>query len=279
MPKLKLPDVEISFTIDDYTDPWKRTPWVLLHHALAGSSRQWYGWVPALARHYRVLRYDARGHGDSTWPASNGHFSLDTLVSDVLQVLDALDIKRVHFVGASGGAAVGLKLAHDHAHSGVVRSLTLVAATPRLAGPGVDLARWNELIDKAGVKGWLLADAPARFGEANLKLAEWLAEEGARTPVAVAKTCLSAMADADLTGILPNIRTRTLLLASDNDDVAPPAVQELMRDRLRKATLKVYPGLGHNIQTLMPDTLAAEALAFMKASDDLEELSAGMGEC
>ncbi|MBI4198090.1 MAG: hypothetical protein HY533_03160 [Chloroflexi bacterium] len=52
-----------------------------------------------------------------------------------------------------------------------------------------------------------------------------------------------------------------------------------MRDRMPKATLKLYSGVGHNIKVLIPDTLSAEALAFMKKADELEELSEGMGEC
>jgi pimeloyl-ACP methyl ester carboxylesterase len=277
MPRLKLKDVEISYTIDDYTDPWTRAPWVLLHHSAVGSSRRWYAWVPALARHYRVLRYDVRGHGDSTWPAANGNFNLDTLVEDVAGVLDALDIKRVHFVGASGGGIVGLKFAHDHPAR--LRSLTLVASTPKLAESRVDLSRWGDLLDQYGVRGWLMADASARFGAANPRLAEWFADEGARTSVAVAKAYTSSMASVDLTGLLPHVKTRTLILAAEDDDITPLSVQELMRDRMPKATLKLFPGVGHNIKVLIPDTLAAEALAFMKKVDELEELSEGMGEC
>ncbi len=274
MPKLKLKDVDISFTIDDYTDPWKRAPWVLMHHAIAGSSRQWYAWVPYLARHYKVLRYDARGHGDSTWPASNGHFSIDTLVEDAVAVMNTLSITRAHFIGASGGGAVGLKLAQDY--PGRARSLTLVAATPKLADAQVDISRWGELMDKLGVEGWLTADAETRFPKADPKLVQWYAEEGARTSVAVAKLATAAMATVDLTPNLQYLRLPTLIQASDNDDIAPLKLQELMRDSIKKSVLKVYPGLGHNIQLLIPDLLAQDALAHLKRADEMEDLAMNM---
>lgn len=276
MPKLKLKDVEISYTIDDFTDPWKRAPWVLLHHSVAGSSRRWYAWVPALARSYKVLRYDIRGHGDSPWPASNGHFTLDTLVDDVVGVLDALDIRRVHFVGALGGGAVGLRFAHDNPYR--IRTLTLVASTPRLSEGQIDLLRWKDLMDESGVKGWLMADAMARFGNASPELAEWYAEEGARTTVAVAKAALSSMAEVDLVPLLPEIKLKTLILAGEQDTIAPVSIQQLMAQRLPEAELKVFPGVGHEMKVLIPDILAAETLAFLKRADDLEELSMGMSE-
>ena len=53
------------YDIDDFTDPWKEPEMVLLYHGLGRSVDVWYGWVPVLARHYRVLRTDCRGHGRS----------------------------------------------------------------------------------------------------------------------------------------------------------------------------------------------------------------------
>jgi 3-oxoadipate enol-lactonase len=55
--------IRIADTIDDFTDPWRQTSTLLLHAAM-GSSKRWYAAVPALCRHYRVVRIDLRGHGD-----------------------------------------------------------------------------------------------------------------------------------------------------------------------------------------------------------------------
>ena len=54
----------IAYTIDDFTDPWKQPPTLLLLHAAMGSAKRWYAAVPTLARHYRVIRMDLRGHGE-----------------------------------------------------------------------------------------------------------------------------------------------------------------------------------------------------------------------
>ena len=277
MPRIKLRDIELSYTVDDYTDPWKRAPWVLLHHSAVGSSRRWYGWVPHLARSYRVLRYDVRGHGDSTWPSQNGHFTLDTFVDDVRAILDALDIPRIHFVGASGGGIVGLKFAHAYPER--TRSLTLVASTPSLSESQVDLSQWGELLRKHGVKGWLMADSQARFGSAPEGLVEWFTDEGARTSVKVAKAYTSYMATVDLTHLLPEIKTKTLILAAEEDEITPIHVQQLMRDTMPNARLTTYGDVGHNIKVLIPDRLAQDTLEFLQDVDKMEDLTLSFVDC
>jgi pimeloyl-ACP methyl ester carboxylesterase len=59
---------EIAYYVDDFTDPWTTPDTVLLLHAAMGSSRRWFRWVPRLARSFRVVRMDLRGHGDSQKP-------------------------------------------------------------------------------------------------------------------------------------------------------------------------------------------------------------------
>ena len=44
--------MRLAYHIDDFTDPWKRAPTLLLLHAAMGSARRYYAWVPTLARHY-----------------------------------------------------------------------------------------------------------------------------------------------------------------------------------------------------------------------------------
>jgi 3-oxoadipate enol-lactonase len=65
-------------------------PWVMLSHGLAADLTMWDEFVAALKHRYRVLRYDARGHGGSA--ATEGDYSLDMLVADAAGILDALDI-------------------------------------------------------------------------------------------------------------------------------------------------------------------------------------------
>ena len=60
------PNLTMHYEVDDFTDPWRKPETVLLLHGNAESGAAWYGWVPHLARHYRVVRPDMRGFGAST---------------------------------------------------------------------------------------------------------------------------------------------------------------------------------------------------------------------
>ena len=86
-------------------------PVVLLHGGL-GNSNYWANQVPELARHYKVIVMDSRGHGCST---RNAHpFGYDLMASDVLGLLDVLHIDKAAIVGWSDGAIIGLDIAIHH---------------------------------------------------------------------------------------------------------------------------------------------------------------------
>ena len=57
--------VTLRYAVDDYTDPWQSLPTLILLHAVMGNHRRAYRWAPILARHFRVVRPDMRGHGQS----------------------------------------------------------------------------------------------------------------------------------------------------------------------------------------------------------------------
>src|SRR5437899_2999618 len=87
-------------------------PWVMLAHGLATDLTMWDELTEALKGRYRVLRYDARGHGDSA--ATDGDYTLDMLVADAVGILDALNIAQCHFGGLSMGGMVTLGMLLDH---------------------------------------------------------------------------------------------------------------------------------------------------------------------
>jgi len=86
-------------------------PVILLHGGLANSA-YWGNQVPALARHYRVVVMDSRGHGRSTRDARP--YGYDLMASDVLALMDFLRIRQAAIVGWSDGAILGLDIALHH---------------------------------------------------------------------------------------------------------------------------------------------------------------------
>jgi pimeloyl-ACP methyl ester carboxylesterase len=86
-------------------------PVILLHGGLANSN-YWGKLVPALAKHYRVIVMDSRGHGRSSRDAQP--YGYDLMASDVTALMDYLKINKAALVGWSDGAIIGLDIAMHH---------------------------------------------------------------------------------------------------------------------------------------------------------------------
>lgn len=263
MPYVETKGHRFNYVIDDYTDPWKPARVVVLHHSAAGNLNRWRAWVPTLARHFRVVRFDMRGHA-GTPPPAGLQFSLEELAADIARILDALGVEKADLVGASGGGIVALRFAHDFPDR--LRTLTLVASIPRLAQLRVDLGAWGRLLREKGVREWILADAKRRFSpNADPGLIEWFAEEGAKTSAEVVMALQRCLLAEDLTPLLPMIRVPTLILASRESAMMPLEMQRLMARRMPNATLRTFAGVGQNMKVEIPDRLARETLKFVLA--------------
>ena len=80
-------------------------PVLVLSNSIGTTLNMWDIQIPDLSKHFRILRYDIRGHGASGVPA--GAYSFDRLGRDVIELLDALNISRAHFCGLSLGGIIG----------------------------------------------------------------------------------------------------------------------------------------------------------------------------
>ena len=263
MPYLQINGIRFHYHVDDFTEPWQEKTVVLLHHAAAGNLHRWRAWVPTLARHHRVLRFDMRGHA-GTEPSPEGTFSLPGLAADIAQVLDTLEIEKVHLVGASAGGIVSLRFAIDFPQR--LHSLGLVASTPKLAqmGAGIDAAVWRRTLEEEGTKAWLLSDSRKRFGaQAEPGLVEWYAAEGGKTQAEVVLALQNCLLSEDLSPLLPKISAPTLILAAAQDEITPLAVQHLMAQQIPNATLETFENVGHNMKVEIPDLLAGRVRDFI----------------
>ena len=100
-------DVRLAVRVHDA--PSTSAPGLLLHHGLASSQRIWDLMLPRLTRRFRVVTYDARGHGLSAKPSSG--YGFDSIVADARAVIRAVPLRRPIVVGHSWGATVALELA------------------------------------------------------------------------------------------------------------------------------------------------------------------------
>src|SRR5499425_3261622 len=129
MPTLRIsPDLELNYLVDNFADPWSNPGTILMLHGNAESGAAWYGWVPQLARRYRVVRPDMRGFGASTPMPRDYPWTLDRLIEDSVALMDRLDCRRFHLVGAKIGGTIARAFAARRPER--VTSLTVVGTPP-----------------------------------------------------------------------------------------------------------------------------------------------------
>ena len=87
-------------------------PPLVLHHGGLGSIQRWieFGYVDRLRDQFQLIMFDARGHGESDKPHEASAYTYERWVSDVVALLDHLEISRAHFFGYSHGAFVGFRM-------------------------------------------------------------------------------------------------------------------------------------------------------------------------
>ena len=132
MPRIRLDEgLSLHCAVDDYLWPWEQPTPVMMLHGFARNATFWNRWVPAIADSRRIYRPDLLGCGASDMPAASCHFTPDQIAAEVLTVLDALSLPRVHWVGESSGGLVGLLLAASHPRR--IASLVLCNTPTRIS--------------------------------------------------------------------------------------------------------------------------------------------------
>jgi 3-oxoadipate enol-lactonase len=253
--------LRLAYMIDDFTNPWKRAPSLLLLHAAMGSSRRYYAWVPPLARHYRVVRMDLRGHGDSEVPPPDPPLTLERLVRDVIELIDHLGLAETHIVGNSAGGYLGQQLAMNNGER--VRSLMLFGSTPGLKNS--QAAGWIPQIAAKGLRGFLAETIAERLplAEVDPGLVEWFLDEAAKNDPAYIGRFVLLMASYDWSDEVGAIRCPTLVVVPGAEPIGSTANYEPFRRLVPDVEMRVYDGAPHNICDAYPDRCAADVLDFL----------------
>jgi pimeloyl-ACP methyl ester carboxylesterase len=232
----------------DMGDP-KGAP-VILIHGYTDNARDWVPLIPYLARKFRLVVVDLRGHGRSDKPECC--YARIDFAYDIKLLLDTLHISRADVVGHSLGSLITQVLAEQWPER--VRKVVLVSST---AGPRAGTSARKPTFDYAGeirklqepidpdspfMIAWWDSPKPVnpdfirrqRRDAANIPLAVWLAvlDQGANF--------------ADLQRNLPKLTAPALLIWGADDPIMEEEGRQTLRAALPSATVKVFDGLGHN---------------------------------
>lgn len=243
-------------------------PAIVLHHALAADLSSFDEVAAALRPCFRVIRFDARGHGQSE--ATPAAYSLPQLACDVVALLDHLGIERAHFLGVSMGGMIGQQLALDHGPR--VASLCLVSTTSCI--PAEAQSMWQSRI--AAVRNGGMAT------QADAAIARWLSPAAQSTrPDLVARLRASILATPvegfvgwceairalDTTARLRTITCPTLIIAGALDPGTPVAAAEAIHQAITGATLAVLPSVSHMLHLEAADRFTELVATFLDARE------------
>ncbi len=256
------PDLEMHYVVDDYTDPWRKSTAILLIHGNNESGAAWYGWVPHLARHYKVVRPDMRGFGASTPMPKDFPWTLDIVIDDYLRLMDALGIERFHLVGAKIGGVIGRSFAARHPDR--VLTLTVAGSPPPIrADRDTRAARVRE-VEEQGIEYWARRTMAGRLGKAFPKEGvEWWIKFMGRTAVSSQISFVGTINFSDITADVAKIKCPMLVLTTAESGLASVAETRAWQEKVPHSELVVLPGDSFHVAATDPDRCAEALLDFI----------------
>jgi 3-oxoadipate enol-lactonase len=254
----------ISMTFD-VSGPASAPP-VVLHHPIANNLSTWDELTTALHPGFRVIRFDARGHGATE--AQSGAYDFETLAADVVGLMDHLGISRARFLGLSMGGMVGQYLGRlypDRFHS-----LVLVSTASKVPEAAVPL--WDERIRTVAASGMQSAvqgSLPRWFAPRTLEsrpdLIARLTAMIVSTPADGYIGWCHAIRGLDTTGWLGTISLPTLIVVGKLDPASPPAAAEAVHHAIAGSRLVVMDGVSHMLHVEAPEDFHAAVRPFLNA--------------
>jgi 3-oxoadipate enol-lactonase len=240
MAMMRVNDIEIRYDIQG------DGPWLILAHSLATDLTLWDDNMAALTPHFRVLRFDTRGHGGSSAPAMPYDFAM--LTADALGLMDALGIARAHFCGISMGGMI----AQHVALAAPERIDRLVLISTASAYPPSAQAMWAERVAAVRERGieplvqptlarWFTPAFSAAHPDVIARIAKLVR---ATSPAGYMGSC-QAIATLATAERLATLRCPTLVIAGTDDVGTPPAMGQAIAERINGSRFELISPAAH----------------------------------
>ena len=240
-------------------------PVVVLSHSLGSSLVMWEPQLTALEPHFRILRYDTRGHGGSE--AVAGQYSFELLAEDMVGLLDGLGLSKIHFIGLSMGGMIGQFVVLNHPDR--FWSLILcdtAALTPKESQPMI-----QERIDTVREKGMTPLMEPTMerwftpsFLCLNSQMLSLIRKQFLGTPVAGYIGCTEAIRKLNYLDRLSEIEVPTLIMVGEDDPGTPVSASKAMHERILESKLSILPSARHLSNVEQPQAFNETLVSFLK---------------
>ncbi len=240
-----MPFMQIDGCVHHYEiDGAKDKPVLLFANSLGSDLRIWAGVAARLLAHFRIVRYDLRGHGLSEAPAPP--YSADDLARDMVAILDHLETREAVVCGVSVGGLIAQALAVNFPAR--VRGLVLCDTGAKIA----TAEAWQQRIDKVRADGvdslvqmtmerWFSTGFRARCAADVRGYSLMLQQTSADGYVG---TC-AALRDTDLRRAVTQIKTPTLVLCGAEDIGTPPDMGRELAGLIAGAQFSLIDNAAH----------------------------------
>ena len=281
MPMIQAKDgTPLNYAVDDHTDPWERRPVLILLHGNGRNAQFWYQWVPYLSRDFRIVRPDMRGLGKSIFADGSAvDLSVESLIEDLLEIISALGVDKVHFCGESMGGILGLLLAAQH--PSLIKTLTLVSTPVFIEEEmkeryALGYASRIEAMEKLGIRKWVsettkITRLPA---DENPGLYEWYVDEFSKGDPDLQIRMSRIVNQANITDILKDVKVPVLGLYPGEGQITSKSQERLLQNSLSDFSMRKLPTNNHMVQLLFPAVCCEQLMDFCLGHDGLKKADA-----
>jgi 3-oxoadipate enol-lactonase len=270
----------LNYAVDDHTDPWERRPVLILLHGNGRNAQFWYQWVPYLCRDFRIVRPDMRGLGKSIFADGSAvDLSVESLIEDLLEIISALGVDKVHFCGESMGGILGLLLAAQH--PSLIKTLTLVSTPVFIEEEmkeryALGYASRIEAMEKLGIRKWVsettkITRLPA---DENPGLYEWYVDEFSKGDPDLQIRMSRIVNQANVTDILKDVKVPVLGLYPGEGQITSKSQERLLQNSLSDFSMRKLPTNYHMVQLLFPAVCCEQLMDFCLGHDGLKKADA-----
>jgi len=260
MPKAKINGIELYYEVHGDGYP------IACLHGFTATAAMWQPQVIPFSKKYKLIIYDARGHGKSESPPSLSDYSTEIAVEDLNQLLSRLHIEKAVIMGLSMGGYVSLNFCLSHPEK--VAALILAGTGPGFRSK-VKLQQWNEQMET-------IAKALETKGLAALN-EEYIASSIGRppgeetsklfrhsSPIGLINTAHSMLSNVGVIERLPEIKVPTLIIVGEHDTNFMQASLYLNAS-IKDSERVVVPDAGHVMNMDQPELFNNAVLQFLKS--------------
>jgi 3-oxoadipate enol-lactonase len=253
-----------QLVVADYPGPPGAPALVLLHGITLNADLNWFGVVPTLRRHFRVIAVDQRGHGLGL--PCPGPFRLEDCADDVAALANALDIDRLIPVGYSMGGLVAQLIWRRHPQ--LTAGLVLCATTREVSGSPLERVMSTMMSSFVTAVRWLPATYALRADvigaslldhDSDPKARQWALAQMRRTPLRTALSAMNAACEFNSKAWVGTVDVPTAVVLTKHDRVVPPRRQLELAMAVRCS--KIYELTGdHGVFVAAPARFSVSVL-------------------